>query len=207
MLVRHFMTAEVLTLSPETACGEALKEFRRRRVRRAPVVEKGRLVGMVSERDLLRVLPGTPGQASTCEGAECLAMPVRRIMHQPVITLQPNDHLAAAAKLMLAHRIGGLPVVHRGEIKGIITESDVFKALFGILTAPGGSTLIFEEPAGGGGDWAAACSRRGGLLRGLLRCPRPEGGMVAMLSFAGGDPDGLAAELASAGCRVIRIDR
>jgi acetoin utilization protein AcuB len=205
MLVRHFMTAEPFTLAPEETCGQALKEFRRRRVRRAPVLEQGRLVGMVSERDLLRVLPGTPGQASTCAGEECLELPVRRIMHAPVITLKPNDHLAAAARLMLDHRIGGIPVVHHGELKGIITESDIFKALFGVLTAAGGRTILFEEPpeSAGGGDWAAACLHCGCRIRGLFRAPQPGGATVVTLRVEGGDTERLLAALRAAACRVI----
>lgn len=205
MLIRHIMTAEVFTLAPEDSCGQALQELRRRRVRRAPVLEQGRLVGIVSERDLLRVLPGTPALASTCEGAECLELPVRRIMHAPVITLKPNDHLAAAARLMLDHRIGGVPVVHRGELKGIVTESDIFKALFGVLTAAGGRTVLFEEPPGSaeGGDWAAACQRCGCRIRLPLRAPQPGGPTVVTLRVEGGDADGLLAELRAAACRVI----
>jgi acetoin utilization protein AcuB len=208
MLVRHFMTEAPFTLAPQDSCREALQEFRNRRVRRAPVVEKGRLVGIVSERDLLHVLPGTPGEASTCAGEECLKLPVRAIMRAPVITLKPNDHLAAAAKLMLTHRIGGVPVVHRGELKGIITESDIFKALFGILTAPAGATILFEEPTGpeGGGDYAPLCHRHGCRIRSLLRYPNPGGGAMVFLSLEGGDAEGIVGELHAASNRVIQVE-
>jgi acetoin utilization protein AcuB len=209
MLVRHFMTADVFTLTPEQSCREALQEFRHRRVRRAPVVEKGRLAGIVSERDLLRVLPGTPGQASTCAGEECLELAVRNIMHAPVVCLKPNDSLAAAAKLMLTHRIGGVPVVHQGDLKGIITESDVFKALFGILTAHTGCTILFEEPAQAeaGSDYAQMCIRHSCRIHSLLRYPKPEGGFVIHLCIAGGDADGLIAGMRAATYQVIRIEK
>ena len=136
------MTSDLFTLSPDQTCHEALAEFKRRKIRRAPVVENGRLIGIVSERDLLRVLPGTCGQASTLAGEDGMELPVRNIMGTDIVTLGPNDHLAKAASLMLKRRIGGVPVVHDGKLKGIITESDVFKALYAILTSGAGSIVI-----------------------------------------------------------------
>jgi acetoin utilization protein AcuB len=93
VLVRHFMTSDLYTLSSNRTCYEALAEFRRRKIRRAPVVENGRLAGIVSERDLLHVLPGTCGQASTLAGEDGMTLPVRNIMTVDVATLGPNDHL------------------------------------------------------------------------------------------------------------------
>ena len=63
MLVRNFMVSDVVTLSPDQTCHAALQELQRCKVRRAPVVQNNKLVGIVSERDLLRVLPGTCAQA------------------------------------------------------------------------------------------------------------------------------------------------
>ena len=81
------MTSDVFTLSPAQLCHEALTEFRSRKIRRAPVMENGRLVGIVSERDLLHILPGTCGQASTPAGEDGMALPVRNIMVTDVATL------------------------------------------------------------------------------------------------------------------------
>ena len=147
MLVRHFMAADPFTLAPDDACHAALAAFKVRKIRRAPVMEGGRLVGIVSERDLLHILPGTCAQASTKAGEASMALEVRHVMHAEVVTVEPNDHLAKAASLMLRNRIGGVPVVHEGKLKGIITESDVFKALYAILTPSSGVTIVFEELA------------------------------------------------------------
>ncbi len=121
--------------------------MQRCKVRRAPVVQNNKLIGIVSERDLLRVMPGTCAQASTTAGEAGMDLPVRDIMRTEVITLSPSDHLKKAASIMLTHQIGGLPVVQGKQLKGIITESDIFKAFYGILTAPRGWTILFEEPA------------------------------------------------------------
>jgi acetoin utilization protein AcuB len=188
VLVRYFMTSDLYTLSPEQTCQEALAEFRRRNIRRAPVVESGQLIGIVSERDLLHVLPGTCGQASTSAGEDGMALPLRHIMVTEVVTLGPNDHLAKAASLMLKKRIGGVPVVHEGRLKGIITESDVFKAMYLILTSSAGSIVIFEETpqtSQANHDYAGLCHKHGCRLQTLLRHPKPNGSVMYYLCLTG----------------------
>jgi acetoin utilization protein AcuB len=204
------MTTEVFTLSPDTSCREALGEFRCRKIRRSPVMEFNRLAGIVSERDLLRILPGTCAQASTPAGEDVMSLPVRHIMRELVVTIGPNDHLAKAASLMLRNRIGGIPVVHEGALRGIITESDVFKALHGMLTACTGAVVIFEEPASDGGsrcDYVAQCLRHGCRLHTLLRYPTPNGGAMFYLCIDGKNVDGFIRELWTRSKRVVMVEK
>jgi acetoin utilization protein AcuB len=206
MLVRHFMTSDLFTLSPGQTCHEALAEFRRRKIRRAPVVDGGRLVGIVSERDLLRVLPGTCGQASTPAGEEGMAVPVRDIMIGDMVTLGPNDPLAKAAEVMLKKRVGGVPVVQDGKLKGIITESDAFKALHAVLTSGAGTTLLFEEPArlaSKACDYAALCLKHGCRLHTFLCYPKAGGGAMYYIRLEGKNLDGFVRELWSLSCQVL----
>ena len=133
MLVRYFMTPEVITLSPEQRCLEALHYLRRHRIRRAPVLQNNQLIGMISEQDLYRVLPQSLWQASREEEAG-INLSVRDIMTTRVHVLNPNDHLETAALMMLKHKVGVMPVVKDGQIRGIITESDIFKAIWSILS-------------------------------------------------------------------------
>lgn len=210
MLVRHFMTGDLFTLSPDQTCHAALAEVKRRKIRRAPVVENGRLVGIVSERDLLRVLPGTCGQASTLAGEDCLALPVRNIMATDVVTLEPNDHLAKAASLMLKKRIGGVPVVHEGKLKGIITESDVFKALYVILTSGAGSIVIFEEPAQvaqANHDYAGLCLKHGCRMHTFLRYPKLNGSAMYYLCLEGKNVDAFVRELWAMANQVLWAEK
>ena len=144
MLVRYFMTKTPIALSPDKSCGDALQTLRRNRIRRAPVVKGDRLVGIISERDLLRVLPGTVAQTTSEAGKACRDTPVSQIMKKNLTTLQPNDHLDTAARLMLQHKIGGIPVLENGKLQGIITESDIFKAIWQTLSAGRGFRIIFE---------------------------------------------------------------
>ncbi len=206
MLVRHFMTSDLLTLSPEQTCHEALAIFKRRRIRRAPVIENGRLIGIVSERDLLRVLPGTCGQASTPAGEEGMAVPVRDIMTSNMVTLEPNDHLAKAADVMLKKRIGGVPVVQDGKLKGIITESDVFRALHAILSSGAGTTIIFEEPARsveGTFDYPGLCLKHGCRLHTFLRYPNAGGGAMYYIRLEGKSAEAVVRELWAMANKVL----
>jgi acetoin utilization protein AcuB len=210
MLVRHFMATDPYTLSPDQSCRAALAAFHARKIRRAPVVEDGRLVGIVSERDLLHILPGTCAQASTQAGEDSMALAVRHIMRSEVVTIAPSDHLAKAASLMLRNRIGGLPVVHDGRLKGIITESDIFKALHAILTSSKGVTIVFEElpqTAAAGVDYAGICIRHRLRLLSLLRYPKPDGGAMYYLCVEGKDEDGFIGELRARSNQVIAVDR
>jgi acetoin utilization protein AcuB len=204
------MTSDVFTLSPDQTCQEALAEFRRQKIRRAPVMDNGQLVGIVSERDLLHILPGTYAQASCPAGEDSMALPVRHIMRTQVVTLEPNDHLAIAATLMLKNRIGGVPVVHEGKLKGIITESDVFKALHAILTASAGSVVIFEEPAQAAQanhDYAELCLQHGCRLHTLLRYPQPNAGVMYYLCIEGQNVDAIIGRLWAMSNRVVWAER
>ena len=210
MLVRRFMTNHVFTLSPDQTCHEALAEFRRLKIRRAPVMENNQLVGIVSERDLLHILPGTYAQASSQAGEDTMALPIRHIMCTEVVTLGLNDHLAKAASLMLKHRIGGVPVVHEGKLGGIITESDVFKALYVILTSSVGSIIIFEEPAQlaqANHDYAGLCLKHGCRLHTLLRYPQPSGGVMYYLCLEGQNVDAVIRALWAMSNQVVWTER
>jgi acetoin utilization protein AcuB len=210
MLVRHFMAVDPFTLAPDQTCQAALAAFNARRIRRAPVVENNRLVGIVSERDLLHILPGTCAQASTQAGEDSMALAVRHVMRTEVVTVAPSEHLARAASLMLKNRIGGLPVVHDGRLKGIITESDIFKALYAILTPSAGVTIVFEELAQAASaevDYARLCIKHQLRIHSLLRYPKPGGGAMYYLCVDGKDADAFTRELWARSNQVVFVEK
>jgi len=208
MLVRHFMAADPFTLAPGQACRAALAAFNAHKIRRAPVVDDNRLVGIVSERDLLHILPGTCAQASTRAGEDSMALEVRHVMRTEVVTVAPNDHLAKAASLMLMNRIGGLPVMHDGRLKGIITESDIFKALYAILSPPAGVTIVFEElPQTAEVDYAGLCIKHRLRVHSLLKYPKPGGGAMYYLCVDGKNEDAFIRELWARSNQVVFVER
>jgi len=204
------MTRTAVTLPPDKSCGDALQLLRKHRIRRAPVVKDGKLVGIVSERDLLRVLPGTVAQASSDAGKTSLATPISQIMKKEVKTLSPNDHLDSAARLMLQHKIGGIPVVENDKLQGIITESDVFKAIWKILSSDKGYRIIFETPGSAQTapiDWMNLCDAHGCKVHAFLRFPRPKEGDICYLCVQGERIEGLIDALWSKSCQVISVKK
>jgi acetoin utilization protein AcuB len=131
------MTRPVITLRPETPIQDALQFLHSERIRRAPVVdEKGRMVGIVAERDLLHAAPSDATTLSIWEVYYLLSkITVERIMTRDVITVTEDTPLEEAARIMVDHRIGGLPVVRDSHVVGIITETDLFKVFLELLAA------------------------------------------------------------------------
>ena len=126
LLVRDSMTREVETLTPETTAAEALALCRDRRIRHLPVVEDGRLVGIVSDRNLRSATPAL-GDPSRAEALQSIR--VADVMSREVSTAHPDDPIEQAANEMREKRIGCLPVVEHGTLIGIVTSSDVMEAL------------------------------------------------------------------------------
>ena len=132
MLVGERMTRNPFTATPDMPVSEALGLIRREKVRRLPVLNKphGKLVGIVSEKDLLYASPSPATSLSMWEINYLLAkLKVREVMTAPVITVSEGEPLENAARIMVDNKIGGLPVVERGKLVGIITESDIFRML------------------------------------------------------------------------------
>ena len=135
MFVRDRMSSPAVTVKPGTPFQEALNLMRARQFRRLPVVnEQGTLVGIVSERDLLYASPSSAISLSVWELNYLLSkLQVGEIMTREVLTTTPDAFIEDAARVMVEHRIGGLPVVEEaGHVVGVITETDIFKTFVGI---------------------------------------------------------------------------
>ncbi|MFT7678058.1 MAG: acetoin utilization protein AcuB [Planctomycetota bacterium] len=150
MLVRHFMSTQVTTLTAETTCREAWLLFKEQRLRRAPVLEDGKVLGMLTDRDLMRVLPWTPGQADGAAEGRDQERPVGSLLAKTLISVTPKDHLEVAAERLLRHKIGGLPVIQDGQLMGIITESDLFRTFVSLKASAKGTRLTLHWPSARG---------------------------------------------------------
>lgn len=126
------MAREVVTLRPDTTAEEALALSRRKRIRHFPVVEGGTLVGIVSDRDLRSATPvlGEPGRAAALK--EIL---VSEVMSSEPVTANPRDPIELAADVMREKQISCLPVVENGNLVGIVTSTDMMKALVYLVGA------------------------------------------------------------------------
>lgn len=148
MLVKDRMSNEPVTVSPETTVPDALSLMEKQHIRRLPVVDKDRLVGIVTLLDLVRASPSPATSLSIWELNYLLAkLPVRDVMAKKVLTISSETPIDEAAKLMREHRLGGLPVVREGKLVGIITETDIFTAFIEMLGVNrGGLRLTLELP-------------------------------------------------------------
>lgn len=138
------MTREVITLEPEASAARAWGVCRERGIRHLPIVEKGRLVGLVSDRDLRDVSPPREGrdQENTLGWVR-----VRDIMTRDIVAISPLDTIDHAAREIYERKIGCLPVVDRGEVVGIITSQDMMRTLAFLVGAQGrGSWIEVEVP-------------------------------------------------------------
>lgn len=128
-LVRDWMTSKVITVTADTTLSDAARLMETKMIRRLPVMEHGRLVGIVTYGDIRQAQPSTATSLSIWELNYLLAkINLAEIMTRDVVTVSQNATIGEAAKLMLDHQISGLPVVdHHGDLVGIITESDIFR--------------------------------------------------------------------------------
>lgn len=135
MLVRERMTANPITIRPETAFDDALSMMRDKKIRRLPVLDKnGKLVGIVVEKDLLYASPSPATSLSVFEVHYLLSkLQVKEIMTRPVISVDEDCPLEEAARIMVDHKIGSLVVMRGDQVVGIITETDIFGTMAEVL--------------------------------------------------------------------------
>lgn len=128
-LVRDWMTRDVIAVSPDTTVLEAGQLMIERTIRRLPVVEDGRLIGIVSYSDVRSAKASSKGGMDIWELSYRLSrLTVSEIMTPNPVTISPDETIGAAAQLLLKYMIGGLPVLDQdGRLVGIITESDIFR--------------------------------------------------------------------------------
>jgi acetoin utilization protein AcuB len=129
MLVREIMTQQPMAISPETTLPDAMRLMKKHGFRRLPVLKNKKLVGIVTDRDLKEAMPSDATSLSIWELNYLLGkLEVKELMHSPVFTVTENMSVQDAAQLMLEKKIGGLPVMNKGTLTGIITVTDVLKA-------------------------------------------------------------------------------
>lgn len=136
MFVGERMSRPVITVTPEMPINDVLAMFRKEHIRRAPVMKEGKLVGIVSERDLLNATPSSVTSLSVWELNYLISkVTVKNVMTKKVITVDQDTPIEEAARIMADKKIGGVPVVSGGNVVGIITETDLFKIFLELMGA------------------------------------------------------------------------
>ena len=129
MKVQACMTAQPTSVDPGASISEAARLMKQGRFRRLPVVDRGHVVGIVTDRDIRQAMPSDATSLSIWEIHSLIAkIQVREVMTKNPVVVSPEQPLAEAAKLMLERKIGGLPVVQDGRLVGVVTATDVLRA-------------------------------------------------------------------------------
>jgi len=148
MLVKNWMSKEVVTVHVNDTLQDAVKLLRERGIRMLPVVEQGELVGIVTDRDMKRA---SASDATTLDVHELIhlvsTIEIKHIMTKNPITVPFDFTVEETAEVLLKNKISGVPVLnHDKEIVGTITQTDLFKVLIS-LTGAGAKGLQFAFEA------------------------------------------------------------
>ncbi len=137
MLVRKWMSKNPITIDETASLSDAINLLKKHKIRRLPVLKKGKLIGIISDRDLKEASPSKVTSLDIWELHYLMSkIIVKQIMTKNPVTVSPETTLERAAILMFDNKIGGLPVIDKeNKLVGILTEQDVFKALINITGA------------------------------------------------------------------------
>jgi CBS-domain-containing membrane protein len=134
MRVRDFMSSDVVTLDAAEHLDVAEDIMRFGRIRHMPVLSGGRLVGVVSQRDLFRAAASSMLEVERDARRDWMAkISVRDVMTSTVNSVEPDAPIRRAAELMLIEKIGCLPVMECGRLVGLISETDCMQLLVALL--------------------------------------------------------------------------
>ena len=179
MLVGYRMSKPVITIPPDMPINDALITMKKDHIRRAPVIQNGKLIGIVSDKDLLNASPSQATSLSVWEMNYLLSkITVKDVMTKKVMTVDENTPIEEAARILADNKIGGMPVMRGDKVVGMITETDLFKMFLELMGAREKGvrvTFLIEEKPG----QLAAISKAVADLG---------GNFVAFGQFAGDDP-------------------
>jgi acetoin utilization protein AcuB len=212
MFVSLWMTRHPVTISPDTTISQAAKEMLVHGFRRLLVTEPGpggpKLVGMVTARDVSLASPPDANPFSEHPPAEEIARPVSEIMSRTLLTTAPSTPIEDAARIMRERKVGALPVVYASRLEGIITESDICRALIEIVGArEGGVRVTFD--VGEDEDIVALVAeitkKHGARVASLLTMEQHEGRRLAVARVIGAESAAVADAISEAGHRVVSV--
>ena len=179
MRIKDVMTRNPVTADSETLVLDAQKLMKENNIRRLPVVDKGKLVGIVTKHDLLEAAPSPATSLSVFELNYLLAkMKVKEIMKKNPVTITPDTPFEEALRLGQEKKIGAFPVVENGKLVGITTESDIIRFVTRVLgIKEEGSRITIEGLGGKLGDLekiVSVANQHHTVILSMMSLPRPE---------------------------------
>lgn len=203
------MTPNPVTVTEDTTLFDAMDAMRRRNFSRLLVTKGDRLIGIVTELDLMRVAPSAATTLSVWEQNALLAkLHVSQVMTHNPLTIGPDATVEEAALLMRDKQISGLPVVTDGKIVGIVTEGDLFSAFVDLMHAPTPGariTLQVENRVGVLAEVSNIVSSLGINILAVATFDADAGVPQIVLKVNTMEPAELVEKLNAAGHRVVHL--
>ena len=126
--VKEIMTTEVVTVTPETDLRTLKETFERYDFNSFPVMDKGKMVGIVSKLDLLKAF--SPGlNISMSRALKLYSRDTADIMHTAVVFVSPDEDLSKVADYMVEFKLRSVPVLEKGVLKGMVSRQDIIRCL------------------------------------------------------------------------------
>ncbi|HEX7785907.1 MAG TPA: CBS and ACT domain-containing protein [Methylomirabilota bacterium] len=205
MLVRDIMQSHPVSATLETRLPDLVRVLQRRGFRHLPVLHDGRLVGIISDRDVKRAM--TSAALATEGHARDLlldGLTAGQIMSRRLWTIRPTSGVEEAARLMATQRISALPVTEGDRLLGIVTETDIlalFVRALGVLEATSRLDVIVEDQAVNLADVMGLVERSGIRICSVMMFETSERREI-VLRVATSDPAPVAEALRAAGHTV-----
>jgi acetoin utilization protein AcuB len=202
------MTKNPITVDSETLVLDAQKIMKESNIRRLPIVDKGKLVGIVTQHDLLQASPSPATSLSVHELNYLLAkMKVKEVMKKNPVTFTPDTPFEEALRIGQEKKIGSFPVMDKGKLVGIATESDIVRFLTRSLgLREEGSRITIEGLGGKLSDLERIISiinQHGTIILSMISLPRPEKkDWMIVLRLKTSDPDPIVKDFKKAGFNV-----
>ena len=208
MFVINRMTKNPMTVTADTKVDEVAHLMKKHNFRRLPVVDDGKLVGFLSDSDLMRVAPSPATTLSRYEINSLLAkICVRDIMKKDVVSVNVDATIEEAALIMYKNKIGGMPVVsNMGAVVGVITETDIFKTFVDVMGLADGKTRITLEVTDKIGvvkDIAEIFGQAGVSIDSLITCKKEDNKSEIVIRGDITNIDDIKAKLEAKGYKVI----
>lgn len=208
MFVINRMTKNPMTVTADTKVDEVAHLMKKHNFRRLPVVDDGKLVGFLSDSDLMRVAPSPATTLSRYEINSLLAkICVRDIMKKDVVSVNVDATIEEAALIMYKNKIGGMPVVsNMGAVVGVITETDIFKTFVDVMGLADGKTRITLEVTDKIGvvkDIAEIFGQAGVSIDSLITCKKEDTKYEIVIRGDITNIDDIKAKLEAKGYKVI----
>lgn len=197
MKIQSFMVSSPITIQEETSIQDAIMLMKENRIRHLPVVDrKKKLIGWVTLSDLKQgLMPSMLGDVSLSD-----------LVNRSPYTVSPDDDIEVAAKLMYQHKISGMPVVNDGELVGLITETDLFRAfidMMGILTASSRIDVVVDESPASLQKVLQVIQEKGADIISIAHTPLPEERRVCYFRLRLCETAGIKERLEAEGFEVL----